>query len=301
MLFRACRPPHSITPPLHFSMSSQPFGSDWAGASLIGFPTISTTVRVGLCRLMSAYVGIIKIIIRPGQVKTHGFPDSRSSPRRKPSECPMFQPIPGYSSLYPGGGWDARPPKMTLNSKPLTLDFDHPRGENSPNLNSRIEPPNLLRCRHLLPLRSLRGRAPQCAKRTSLAGQLTRGGLGKPLGRGEVRVPVHGEVSNAENRLGMRYFSRVFPPFPAYSRLPQKNLYPARTHLVTRANQCGNRVSSPVEEGMGRLGRGVIESTLVCSKGAPLLNHGRLSSGRVTPSKKAGSLASKGSSVNLEL
>jgi hypothetical protein len=45
---------------------------------------------------------------------------------------------------------------------------------------SRIEPLNLLAHR-LLPLRSLRGRGPRCAKRTSIAGQLTRGGLGKPL------------------------------------------------------------------------------------------------------------------------
>src|SRR5882672_10812590 len=37
-----------------------------------------------------------------------------------------------------------------------------------------------------LPLRSLRGRGPQFAERTSLAGHPTCGGLGKPLGWGEV-------------------------------------------------------------------------------------------------------------------
>jgi hypothetical protein len=40
----------------------------------------------------------------------------------------------------------------------------------------------------VLPLRSLRGRGPRCAKRKALLGKLYRGGLGKPLGRGEVRV-----------------------------------------------------------------------------------------------------------------
>jgi hypothetical protein len=40
----------------------------------------------------------------------------------------------------------------------------------------------------LLPLRSLGGRGPRSAKRWLYAGQLTGGGLGKPLGWGEVRV-----------------------------------------------------------------------------------------------------------------
>jgi hypothetical protein len=36
------------------------------------------------------------------------------------------------------------------------------------------------------------GRGPRCAKRTSLVGKPSRGGLGKPLGRGEVRLAFTG-------------------------------------------------------------------------------------------------------------
>src|SRR5882724_8870266 len=50
---------------------------------------------------------------------------------------------------------------------------------------------------------------PQCAKRTSLTGQLIRGGLGKPLGRGEGgRHTVFAPVQTSLNRLHLRTVSR---------------------------------------------------------------------------------------------
>src|SRR5882724_10577398 len=63
--------------------------------------------------------------------------------------------------------------------------------------------------------RSLPGR-PQCAKRTSLTGQLIRGGLGKPLGRGE--GGRHTEVTPVHTkRPRLRTVSNCTRPF----RYPQ--------------------------------------------------------------------------------
>ena len=53
---------------------------------------------------------------------------------------------------------------------------------------------------------------PQFAKRTALGGSLTRGGLGKPLGRGEVALNSQGAFTYLPNQIFSTKHLAAHPP-----------------------------------------------------------------------------------------
>src|SRR5581483_10563280 len=91
-----------------------------------------------------------------------------------------------------------------------TQEWGEGRGEVLPRL------PFGVRClpsaRFHLPLRTTQEWGPLCAERIVLIGQLTRGGLGKPLGRGEVLPHLPFDVRRS------MFDVRCFPS--AHFRLP---------------------------------------------------------------------------------